>query len=538
MNTTKKLITLMLVVLMAWLMPLNAVAANTTGDVNNDGDVDIADLTAVIDAVLGVSSLPNADVNRDGDVDIADVISLIDIILGCYIPTPIETITVNGVSFNMVMVEGGTFTMGATPEQGSYVYDWENPTHQVTLSDYRIGETEVTQALWVAVMGSNPSHFTSANGYDEDLNRPVESVSWNDCQVFITRLNELTGKHFRLPTEAEWEYAARGGNKSQGYIYAGSDNIDEVAWYINSIPSQTSGTEGFGTQPVATKAPNELGLYDMSGNVWEWCQDWFGDYSSEAQTNPTGPASGSDRILRGGYWHYKASCCRVSYRNFASSSDSDASCGLRLVINPDVEVEDGHEFVDLGLPSGTLWATCNIGASGPEDYGDYFAWGETVPKEEYNWNTNKWGYYDENSKLHITKYNTNSDYGPVDNKMELDPEDDAACVNWGPSWRMPTKEQMNELIKKCSWQYTTMNGIAGQLVTGPNGNTLFLPHTGYYYNNTLYYSYFEGYYWSCILFDYYSDTAYRLRIGEGIHTCVSYNRYFGYTVRAVRASGE
>ena len=535
MNTTKKLITLMLVVLMAWLMPLDAVAANTTGDVNNDGDVDIADLTAVIDAVLGVNNLPNADVNRDGDVDIADVISLIDIILGCYIPTPIETITVNGVSFNMVMVEGGTFTMGATPEQGSYVYDWENPTHQVTLSDYRIGETEVTQALWVAVMGSNPSHFTSANGYAEDLNRPVESVSWKDCQVFITRLNELTGKHFRLPTEAEWEYAARGGNKSHGYIYAGSDNIDEVAWYINSIPSQTSGTEGFGTQPVATKAPNELGLYDMSGNVWEWCQDWFGDYSSEAQTNPIGPISGSDRILRGGYWHYKASCCRVSYRNFARSSESDASCGLRLVINPDVEVEDGHEFVDLGLPSGTLWATMNIGANSPEEYGDYFAWGETEPKDDYSWDTNKWGYYDENAKLHITKYNMNSNYGPVDNKMELDPEDDAAYVNWGPSWRMPTYEQIKELAKKCSWEWTTSNGVAGLLVTGPNGNTLFLPTAGYRYNDSLYYSYFQGHYWSRTLYAYASDCAYRLRIAEGVHNYNYYNRYFGYTVRAVRA---
>ena len=534
MNMTKKLMTLM-VALMAWLMPLDAVAASMPGDVNNDGDVDIADLTALIDNILGISSIPNPDVNYDGDVDIADVVALIDIILGYPAPTPpvIETITVNGVSFNMVNVEGGMFTMGATPEQGSYAYDWEYPTHQVTLSSYRIGETEVTQALWVAVMGSNPSHFTSANGYAEDLNRPVENVSWKDCQAFIIRLNELTGKHFRLPTEAEWEYAARGGNKSQGYKYAGSDDLDEVAWYINSIPSQTSGTEGFGTQPVATKAPNELGLYDMSGNVWEWCQDWFGDYSSEAQTNPIGPISGSDRILRGGYWHYKASCCRVSYRNFARSSESDASCGLRLVINPDVEVEDGHEWVDLGLPSGTLWATMNIGAGSPEEYGDYFAWGETEPKRTFNWATYKWsdgGYRD------ITKYCTDSILGTVDGKTELELEDDAAYVNWGPEWRIPSQEQLSELFTKCTWEWTTINGVNGKLVIGPNGNSLFFPAAGYRLNSSLHSAGSYGDYWVRTLDSGYSGNAYYLDFNWARAFCdYNYFRCYGMSVRAVRA---
>lgn len=293
------------------------------GDVNCDGFVNIADVTNLIDHLLGSSSgnfkAANADANDDGSVNIADVTTLIDYLLGGIDLNPpvTETFTVNGVSFKMVAVEGGTFTMGATAEQGSDAYDWEKPPHQVTLSSYCIGETEVTQALWVAVMGSNPSYFTG------NLQRPVEHVSWNDCQTFISRLNDLTGKHFRLPTEAEWEFAARGGNKSQGYKYAGSDNIDNVAWYYSN--------SGSTTHAVGTKSPNELGLYDMSGNVWECCQDWYGSYSSGAQTNPTGPSTGSDRVRRGGGWSGGARGCRVSYRDCNPSFTSNY-LGLRLAL--------------------------------------------------------------------------------------------------------------------------------------------------------------------------------------------------------------
>jgi len=225
---------------------------------------------------------------------------------------------VGGVSFTMVAVEGGTFTMGTTAEQGSDAWDDEKPAHQVTLSGYSIGQTEVTQELWQAVMGSNPSSFTG------DLQRPVETVSWDDCQTFISKLNQLTGKNFRLPTEAEWEYAARGGNRTRGFKYAGSNNLDDVAWYDSN--------SGSATHPVATKAPNELGLYDMSGNVYEWCQDWWGSYSSGAQTNPTGPASGSFRVSRGGSWFYLARRCRVSNRYYGTPSDSGSRLGLRLAL--------------------------------------------------------------------------------------------------------------------------------------------------------------------------------------------------------------
>ena len=236
-----------------------------------------------------------------------------------------RTFTVGGVTFKMIAVEGGTFTMGATSEQGDDVYDSEKPVHTVTLSSYSIGETEVTQALWRAVMGSNPSYFSGSN-------KPVEQVSWDDCQNFIKKLNATTGENFRLPTEAEWEFAARGGNKTRDYKYAGSNTLGGVAWYWENIPSQSSGNAGYGTQNVATKQANELGLYDMSGNVWEWCSDWYGNYSLSAQTNPIGLSSGFNRVYRGGAWRSSAGGCRVSYRNGSSPTYRGSNLGLRLAL--------------------------------------------------------------------------------------------------------------------------------------------------------------------------------------------------------------
>ena len=230
-----------------------------------------------------------------------------------------------GLEAYMVWVEGGTFTMGATSEQGSDAFTDEKPAHQVTLSGFYMCKYEVTQELWHAVMGSNPSEFTSANGYTYDQYRPVESVSWEDCQEFISKLNQMTGKTFRLPTEAEWEYAARGGNKSKGYKYAGSNTLGNVAWY--------DGNSGSTTHPVGQKTPNELDLYDMSGNVLEWCQDWYGDYGSGSQTNPMGPSYGSDRVFRGGSWENSARNCGVSGRFLFSPNQHGTNLGLRLAAN-------------------------------------------------------------------------------------------------------------------------------------------------------------------------------------------------------------
>ena len=265
-----------------------------------------------------------------------------------------KTFTVNGVSFDMILVTGGTFMMGATPEQGDDAFDNEKPAHRVSLSNYYIGETVVTQALWEAVMGSTvrqqrdkikkKRRTTKWKLYGEGNNYPMYYINWNECQEFIRRLNTMTGHKFRLPTEAEWEYAARGGNKSRGYKYSGSNNPRDVAWYFGNSGDKPQNdiiinvdaikNNNIRIHPVATKQPNELGIYDMCGNVWEWCQDWHNSYSGNAQTNPTGPASGSFRVCRGGNIYALAWECRVSYRNDKEGSDwSGATNGLRLALS-------------------------------------------------------------------------------------------------------------------------------------------------------------------------------------------------------------
>ena len=234
-----------------------------------------------------------------------------------------KTVTVNGVSFKMVQVEGGCFNMGGTCEQlksSMRPEDDEYPIHVVTLDDYYIGETEVTQELWQAVMGDNPSGFTG------DSQLPVERIWWLETQTFVEKLNELTGCTFRLPTEAEWEYAARGGRYTHYYMYSGSDDIDEVAWH-----------DGDCTHPVAQKQPNELGIYDMSGNVFEWCQDWFDDYDMFPQENPQGPSDGENRVRRGGSWGGSLKGPRVSYRNYELPNIRWNYIGMRLAAT---EVEE------------------------------------------------------------------------------------------------------------------------------------------------------------------------------------------------------
>lgn len=243
-----------------------------------------------------------------------------------------QTFTVNGVFFEMMKVEGGTFDMGVIAEWRDFEEEFsgynddgedpffrEKPLHKVTLTrNYYIGKTEVTQALWKAVMGYNPSNFIGDQ-------KPVDCVSWIDCQHFITKLNVLTGKNFRLPTEAEWEFAAQGGNKSHNTIFSGSNNLNDVAWYYENSENTT--------HDVATKQPNELGIYDMSGNVWEWCSDWFDDYDQNHQTDPTGPAKGTSTVHRGSAWNEDSNFGRTSYRDF---DDPDRRCvflGVRLALS-------------------------------------------------------------------------------------------------------------------------------------------------------------------------------------------------------------
>jgi formylglycine-generating enzyme required for sulfatase activity len=217
----------------------------------------------------------------------------------------------------MVFVKGGTFTMGSPTNEAKRGID--ETQHQVTLSDFQIGKYEVTQKQWTSIMGSNPSNFKGDN-------LPVEQVSWNDVQQFIQKLNQKTGKTYRLPTEAEWEYAAKGGSTAGGQIYSGGNNRDEVAWY-----SSNSGSK---THPVGQKMANALGIHDMSGNVWEWCSNWYGDYSSGSQSNPQGASSGAYRVFRGGSWYLVPRYCRVSFRFYGIPDFMRNDLGFRLVLAP------------------------------------------------------------------------------------------------------------------------------------------------------------------------------------------------------------
>ena len=257
------------------------------------------------------------EIRKDGFKDFEQSISvvenkMVDVVANMKELTPPYIETVKGLNMKMIFVEGGTFAMGSTSGESD-----EEPVHNVTLDSYYIGETEITQAQWRAIMGTNPSDYTGDN-------RPVENVSWEDAQKFCKKLSELTGKRYVLPTEAQWEYAARGGNKSKGYTYSGSNSVGEVAKYDSSG----------GHSSVKSKKPNELGIYDMSGNVWEWCSDWYGSYSSSAQSNPQGPSSGSYRVLRGGSWNNYSSNCRVAFRSFNDPSGRNFNCGFRVVCLP------------------------------------------------------------------------------------------------------------------------------------------------------------------------------------------------------------
>ncbi len=220
----------------------------------------------------------------------------------------------------MLLVNGGKFTMGATPELSSGSLQDESPAHEVTLGDFYIGKHEVTQALWEAVMGMNPAMNASGDNY------PVEMVSWNECRQFVDELNRLTGKTFMLPTEAQWEYAARGGQNSRKHRYSGGNDINHVAWYELNAAG--------GTHKVGGKAPNELGLHDMTGNVAEWCSDFYDSYSSVSATDPQGPSSGSGHVVRGACYYSNADDCRISARSKSSAGYLNDNLGLRLVMKP------------------------------------------------------------------------------------------------------------------------------------------------------------------------------------------------------------
>ena len=320
-----KLVTFLFMVALAFSC-WGEVSVEVVGDLNGDKIVDVEDVNAVINIILSTNNREgiqaNADLNGDEVVDVDDLNIIINFILEV---NPLLTkYNVNGVTFTMVAVKGGTYMMGATENQLEYAEDAEMPAHQVTVSNFSIGQTTVTQELWMAIMGNNPSYFSSNYNIEDDFQRPVELITWYEIVEFISTLNDLTDAGFRIPTEAEWEFAARGGNKSHGYLFAGSDDFNEVGWnYANT---------SYCTQPVGLKKPNELGLYDMSGNVWEMCNDWWDEnyYSVSPAVNPQGPETGTYKSARGGSLVNSAILSRVSMRDWVPLDGRYTTMGFRL----------------------------------------------------------------------------------------------------------------------------------------------------------------------------------------------------------------
>ena len=285
------------------------------GDLNGDGEFTITDVTGLVNCLLS-DAQPDliTDVNGDYVLSVSDITDGIDMLLSHR--EPCHVFEIEGIVFRMIEVEGGTFNMGGYDDMA---YGDELPVHEVTLSTFLIGETEVTNGMWIPLMGDDP-HEGHPNS-----RLPCVNIGWRPCWYLAEYLNERTGLNFRLPTEAEWEYAARGGKYSHGYVYSGSDNYDDVAWCELNTNDLT--------QFVRTKQPNELGIYDMSGNVWEWCQDWYGPYPSESCVDPTGPETGTERVVRGGCMRGHVRFCRTTYRMGYEPNTQRVDVGFRLALS-------------------------------------------------------------------------------------------------------------------------------------------------------------------------------------------------------------
>ena len=469
----------------------------------------IKDEKVVFQAIgAGTATIKVTDDKSGKDISIGVTVTKKDI------PADIETFTVNGVSFNMVVVEGGTFMMGAS-DNDTGAQSSESPQLQVTLSSFLIGQTEVTQELWEAVMGTNPSYFSGAKQL------PVEQVSWYDCQMFIAKLNQLTGKTFSLPTDAEWEFAARGGNKSKGYTYSGSNIADDVAWYKDNSKNRP--------HLVGTKAANELGLYDMSGNVWEWCQDYYGDLSSGAQVDPTGPSNGTKHVLRSGSWNFNTTFCESCHRNSDTPDHTASHLGFRLALSNSGGIniyqaicpDDHHpHMIDLGLPSGNKWACCNVDAITPEDKGGFYAWGETEERDKhYSW---------ENYSLCTNGRGTS--FKNIGSNIS-GTEYDVAHVKWGGEWQMPTISAYEELKEICSYDVIDTKGGEAVKITGPNGNHIIIPFAGSYKGTEYRKGYMSVWLDEMVAYDYQS--AWLMQYYSGSFYYDAGIRYIGIPVRPV-----
>ncbi len=586
MKMTKKLMTLLLVML-AWLMPLDAFAV--TGDVNNDSEVNIADVNAVINIILSGDSDLSGDVNGDDEVNIADINAIIAIILGggdTPIPEDHEWVDLGlpsgtlwatcNVGANAPEEYGDYFAWGETEPKQTYEwsnYKWGDPYAQGRLSKY------VTKREYGTI------------DYKTDLETEDDaaSVNWGPkwCMPSLEQQEELAEK-------CTWEWTSMNG--VNGYLvtgpngnrlflpapgyYDGSSFYDEGSFgeywsrtlrmdlaleahilhlyggYYGSVSFfEMTREKGLSVRAVRV-SPDDLYIEQQSLDlgVVPVGENYTGDLSIVNCTNKSmtltftadgpfsfnhkeGSASSITIVVPGNTRDTVTVMFTATtpgeFNGNVTIQNSAFDGGQRVIpVHAHAFTDDfpQHEYVDLGLPSGTLWATCNIGASSPEEYGDYFAWGEIEPKEIYTWDTYKWC---DGTLTSMTKYCLDSYYGQVDHKFELEPADDAAYMNWGPSWRMPNVEQMRELGQYCTWQSASINDISGYLVTGPNGNTLFFPKAGKYDGNSLNYAGYFSFYWTRMLngASYcYACSTYSMDVtGER-----SQERYMGLSVRAVR----
>ena len=500
-----------------------------------------------------------------------------------------------GVEMEMVYVAPGSFTMGSPESEAER--EKEETQHRVTLTKgFWIGKYPVTQRQWKALVQANgvmfaegePVPYFSRDGKGRDVvsgmdtsDFPMENISWDDCKALMDALNknERGEWHWSFPTEAQWEFAARGGTKSRGYTYSGGNDLEALGWYyensglrrlLDSVwKGEILSSNKCRTHSVREKdAGNELGIVGMSGNVCEWCLDWYDEdyYTRSPADDPCNTTSGVFRVLRGGCWGNLARYCRSAlrvrydpgYRYYASGFRLCYSAGLRREAEPEERERvtekppmrsvrrparaGSHGKVQL-WEGGPYWAEMNIGAEEPWESGYYFWWGDTVGyKREGNFwvasdgSTSNFSFNRKNIPTVDKDIDTLKKEGWITADGVLAPECDAAHVHWGGGWRMPTSRELDEMVNKCDWKWTTMNGIKGYVVQGRGdyaSANIFLPASGDGYGTLLINSGSSGLYGTSIpdLEGYNSYVFYFNACGRGMSYLY---RYSGQSVRPVQ----
>ena len=558
------------------------------GDVNNDGEVNIADVNEVIDVILGGGSNAAADVNNDGEINVADINVVIDIILGGGHSTPVEHEWVDlglpsgtlwatcNIGATKPEEYGDYFAWGETePKEGFYnwgTYKWANGGSSRKITKYCTdsyygtvdGKTELELEDDAAYVNWGPKwHMPSAEQQAELVDNCISS--WTSINGVYGRLvTGPNGNSLFLPASGyRWDGSlnyvdVRGQYWSRTLISDYSDQAVYLDFYSGHIQTfctqrsigqvvravRVSPAEGpnlyieqrsldLGDVSVGDSLTGELTIVNNTAETMTVAVTVDAPFSFKQEENSVSsinivvPSNTRDTVTV----MFTATTPGEFTGNVIFQCPGLEE-GLSIIpVHAHAYMEDAHEWVDLGLPSGTLWATMNVGANAPEESGDYFAWGETEPKENYGWSTYKWCNGSDNT---LTKYCTENYYGTVDNRIELEPEDDAAYVNWSPAWRIPSDEQFDELRGNCSWEWTSMNDVIGYIVTGPNGNTLFLPAADYMAGSWLW-GEECGNYWSRTCFPNQSYRALDLNFYSWKVGRTGNPRSFGSTVRAVRA---